>query len=456
MSEKPTRVVTHSTGELNPRPKAFLFLALGAAGIFLSTFVPIAMGRSAGIYPRPDGPFEEVFEDVVLVIGVVGGLVLGFISGFVAYRISAKPVAAMVAALVIPAVCGGVLTLAYDRHNHLIYRCEPGARLALWDIGARTVRWTTTSQNERIVGVSLDGDRLAVANDTIYTVRGARLSPTYIRIREVATGRELRTISLEPFDRLEHVSAHLAHGVTTTVVTPSRCKLWDLRADVVGKPIDLGDDWCSPRGVDDLGSVLLMTGSRGVSGRGVDRHDWALRNWNADGGFQPPLSLLSLFVDVFGALVPVPDGKHVVAASRGELRLVDRVTAKAVLTLKRPEGDSLPIGFFRAAFSTDGRVVALASGEVIDAWDLKTGSFLRRVRSHGGALGLSATGDRMLTWNETNELRLIELETGRLIGTFPFGELGDPSGLNRRWDVSVAFLPDGSAFLASWRCAPTL
>jgi WD40 repeat protein/tetratricopeptide (TPR) repeat protein len=159
------------------------------------------------------------------------------------------------------------------------------------------------------------------------------------------------------------------------------------------------------------------------------------------------------------------DGLQLASASRdGTAILWSTETWKATHTLQNPERDTLysesarPGMFEDAAFSPDGRTLALASREgTVQLWDVASGQILATLEGHSSAVGAVAfspdgrtlasgsTDQTVRLWNVETRNELMQLDSGSV-------ELGQVR--------TLAFSPDGTQLLAGgdrtaiWSTAP--
>jgi hypothetical protein len=142
-----------------------------------------------------------------------------------------------------------------------------------------------------------------------------------------------------------------------------------------------------------------------------------------------------------------PDGKRivVVAPDRKAYLLFD-ADAGSVLHEFAADPDQLLLPECQAAFSPDGKVLALAQFKGTDLWDLTTGKKLRRISGGSvGRLGFSPDGRRLAISIDMG-LTLIDLTTGK--GQRLFANPFPGTGAREAYCPPFVFLPDGTTLLS--------
>jgi WD40 repeat protein len=131
------------------------------------------------------------------------------------------------------------------------------------------------------------------------------------------------------------------------------------------------------------------------------------------------------------------DGRHVLTASKNEIKQWDIQTGAELRTLGNYDGDVYP-----ATLLPDGRHYFQGSSDKpLKLWDLKTGKVARTLNpySNGKSLVVLTDGKRLLSVRSTS-LQLIELETGKVIRSYSW---------NMDWIKAMAVLANGKHILAA-------
>ncbi len=304
-------------------------------------------------------------------------------------------------------------------------RCVPGSSFQLVEAESGRVVWEIDGGYEFVLSVSQDGNTFA----------SAIMAASAVSIRETGTGAVLRTIPFGTTSVTEgavHVSSNLRWAV---VLGGRGCSAWDLEA---GTRVGVFDAGCQPAGITPAGVAVLQQ----LADEGIGFPSGFLW-WEPMSDTQRPLSI----VGVAWRMTLAPDGSQLLSVNGdGLFTLYDATTADRLLDFQTVPGARA------VAYSADGAAVAIVDDEAgVSIWDLTTGTERRRIVPEGDqrqAATLSPSGKRLLTWAASaylrdSVLRLWDVETGRLVRTFP--DRGDGE-----W--SPAFLPDERPFVTSWRC----
>jgi WD40 repeat protein len=342
----------------------------------------------------------------------------------------------------------------------------------VWDVGTGKVVRTLAGHAERVksVAYSPDGTLLLSAGSD-------RFGAGEVKLWDAATGAEVRSIvghesgcndaAFSPDGRRIVTVTNL--GRLTGLV-----KVWDA---------DRGQDVRTIRAHDDGVRCVALSpdGSRIASGaRGQE-----VTIWGAASGL-PALSLTGVKGQAV-SLAFSPDGRRLArGAWDGWVQVFDAATGREVLSFKNtppgvvtgvafspdgkrlacstaaPGGQACPVtvwdaeggrallsldghtgGAHDVAFSTDGRRVASAGGDLtVRLWDAASGAGLRVFKGHTVAVtgvAFSPDGKRLASVGEDETARVWDTETGQELLT-----LRGATSL-----IKVAFSPDGERVLAA-------
>jgi WD40 repeat protein len=170
--------------------------------------------------------------------------------------------------------------------------------------------------------------------------------------------------------------------------------------------------------------------------------------WNALGEQRPLLSLPAFPIPVCDEALFSKDGTKFITVNSlvptSYLRVFETSTGAELMAFEA-HGEVTSL-----AASDDARTLAVGMYDgSVHMWDLDARSVTRKIEVEDWAqtIALSPSGDRLLTWRESTlgrrgRLRLWDVSTGRVLRTFP----------ERGGEWHATFLPDGSRFVASWRC----
>lgn len=136
-----------------------------------------------------------------------------------------------------------------------------------------------------------------------------------------------------------------------------------------------------------------------------------------------------------------PDGKRVVSAGFGTMKLWDAATGELIRTFGNTPRDVLRM-VHKVAFSPDGKRLLTVSGRTIAFFDAATGKLIRTSNENEGTASIifSPDADKYLrAGGSAGLLTLCDLATGQVIRTFDG---------HRDTVHSMALSPDGSYILS--------
>jgi hypothetical protein len=147
--------------------------------------------------------------------------------------------------------------------------------------------------------------------------------------------------------------------------------------------------------------------------------DRAARIW--DGQTHQLLFTLPHGCEVYQAVYS-PDGTRLVTAAQTTIRIWDARSGALVRDLKAEPGSRAPPDYYRAAISSDGRLVAAmdAAGSVAHVWDATTGALVAELRNHPGDFPrLAFSPDGWLATTGGDEARVFDVRTWRQVVLIP-------------------------------------
>ncbi|HZY88535.1 MAG TPA: protein kinase, partial [Gemmataceae bacterium] len=217
-------------------------------------------------------------------------------------------------------------------------------------------------------------------------------------------------------------------------------KFWDVPTHKELLTIPVGP----PKQHEGQGQLVFSPDGRWLAFSGADN---ATAVWNAHTGakqFAIPVKPGGLVL-----LGYTPDGSSLAVCDGAAVRFLDPLTGAQ----QREQLKVADNGRFNAAFSPDGRRLAVASvnelgaSRAVRVLDLDTGKQLRDFPLPGPLeigpapypLSYSPDGQQLVfrDWKHQNLVRLVDVATGKLLGTLP-----DDGGSNG-WSVRLSFSPDG-------------
>jgi len=137
---------------------------------------------------------------------------------------------------------------------------------------------------------------------------------------------------------------------------------------------------------------------------------------------------------IAGRLSFAPDGRTIAIADlKGTVQLRDSRTGAIRRTLTAATGEGTPI-----AFSPDGRILVLASGETLTVWNTRTGQMNKTIQVNGDNILFSPDGKSLGSWTNPEDgsltLNIWDTRTWRVKHTLSRPDLHA---------TSIAFSPDG-------------
>jgi RNA polymerase sigma factor (sigma-70 family) len=238
-----------------------------------------------------------------------------------------------------------------------------------------------------------------------------------IRLWDVATGRELRRLTGQPYAWVKSVA-----------FTSDGKRLFSGHADGF-REWDLGSGKCVFEMRQNIGPYLALAGKERVLAAGGGA---AIVLW--DRGMRSVQQLIDLRRAQLTGVALTSDGKVLASAEQdGLVRLWDPANGKELQTLK---GHSEQVDC--VAFAPDGKTVASAGHDrTVRLWDVANGKELRQCKGHGAwveGVAFSPDGKILATASRDRTVRLWDPATGK--------ELRLCEGHSNP-AAAVAFAPDG-------------
>jgi RNA polymerase sigma factor (sigma-70 family) len=284
-------------------------------------------------------------------------------------------------------------------------------KILFWDARTgRTVREFDTGQflvGETYTSFSQSANRIALSGSLTDPFKpGWRFA---IRVYDMATGKELRTLEREPTD-----------GVCGIALTPDGKTLVHLDRTGTLRVVDVetGAERSQQKFPRDNGSFMAFSpdGATLALASGSNTHKLYLWKWQSD---EKPRELP--IRDHHGVgLTFSPDGRFFAECGDVEpaVQVWDAVQGKLLHRLNVPDGE--PFWHHGLAFSPDGKMLAATANNndrhsCVHLWEPATGKFLKRLE-FGGSVPLAFSPDSTLlvsgssVWDFTKDRELSSLE----------------------------------------------
>ena len=287
-------------------------------------------------------------------------------------------------------------------------RCLAVAGESLYATGGvrfiETKKWTVTRTLQDGSAPTLQATSLVVCaiafspDDTLLAAAGGKLwheerrFTGEVKLWDVATGREVRTIHGDPWEDPGALNFIAFSPDSTRLVSGARSfEVWDAAT---------GAGTCHPaRHPGGVTCAVFSPNGKLLASAG---HDMSVRLWDLVTGAE--VRVLTGHCGRVTSLAFSPDG-HVVASGafdRPPIRLWDVATGESMRTLDGWAVTSI-------AFSPDGKSLAAADGQEVGLWDASTSAKKRTLRGHVdavAAVAFSPNGRVLAARSKDGSLRL--------------------------------------------------
>jgi len=336
----------------------------------------------------------------------------------------------------------------YSRDGRLFAVGRDDGTVQLWDVVADRERFRSKVHKGRVQGLAFAPDGLTFASSSD--------EDTCVRIWEVATGKEIRTLGIDAENAYlgslaySHDGAHLALTCTSRPSDGETVHVWNLAAG--GDPVVIRkahDHSLVGLAFTDDGRELITSGAgikfiKDEKGQTKDIELPQIRFWRVGDG-QMLRELAPQGVERQGGFVLSQDGATLVTSYRDRLLVWDLASGRVIRSIVVDRNPARP-QYGEIAFSPDGRTLAVLRGDhKVHLLDFATGKplFPEPEGHKDGVLSLAFApdGQFLATSGADGTVRLWETAGGDHRRRLDLGEQG--------WAWSTCFSPDGRALAAA-------
>ena len=306
-----------------------------------------------------------------------------------------------------------IRTVVFSPDGKVIASGGEDRTIKLWEVATGRELRTLSGHSSGVKSVAFSPDGKSIASSS---------EDKTIKLWDVATGRELHTLS--GHSREVMLVAFSPDG--KSIASSSRdntIKLWD---------VTTGRELRTLSGFSFRGHIFAFSpDGKSIANFGEDN---TIKLWDVTTGRE--LRTLSGHSDVALSVVFSSDGK-VMASGSGDdtIKLWDVATGRELRTLSGHSREVMSV-----AFSPDGKSIASGSlDNTIKLWDVATGRELRTLSGHLNivySVALSPDGNVIASGSLDETIKLWDAATGRELRTLS----GHSGGVS-----SVAFSPDGKS-----------
>jgi len=322
-----------------------------------------------------------------------------------------------------------VLSVAFSPNGKLLASGSGDNMVKLWDVATGHELRTLSAQLELpTLSPQLMGTPSVVFSPDGKVLASGRVDST-VKLWDVATGRELRTLSGHKYRRVSSVAFSPDGKLLASGSWDKTIKLWDVGTGQELRTLSGHLYGVSSVAFSPDGKVLASGGNDVLADRGRDN---TVKLWDVTAGRE--LRTLVGHSDSIHSVTFSTDGK-VLASGSGDntVKLWDVATGHELRTLSGHLK-----GVYSVAFSPDGKVLASGSEDkTIKLWDVATGRELHALSGNPGGIrsvAFSPDGKVLASGSGGGAIKLWNILTGR--------ELRMLSGHSSDV-ISVAFSPDG-------------
>jgi WD40 repeat protein len=297
-----------------------------------------------------------------------------------------------------------VYAIAFSPDGKLLASGDYSSAIKIWEVGTGRELRTLTGHAEAISALAFSRDGKTLASGSVdYT----------IKLWDLVTGREIRTFT-----------GH-ALVIFSVVFTPDGGTLISSSEDKTIRLWEVATGRELQRITDPLGvrRVAMSPDGALLASQTSDVH--TIKLWDRTTGQE--LRALKGHTDSVSSVAFSPDGKALASRSQNTIKLWEVNTGRELRTMNGPSGS-----FTSLAFGPDGKMLAAgASNGTITLWDVSSGQELRTLSGHRSrvdSVAFSLDGQTLGSSDRDGKIKLWEPATGREVRTldpraFPIGSV---------------------------------